>query len=145
MAVWIVLWWIKTEPHNSLTSFYTSQKDILSGSEGPLFRTSCLCSVINTYSTPVCPHTHTHTHTHTTFKHPQIFSNCLTPCTQLSPLNTHIFYAFQQPQTTTLFSDDQEQDATRSQYQTVIKSSKCTNADLRLRTPDDGQKGCPNM
>ena len=20
---------------------------------------------------------------------------------------------------------------------------KCTNADIRLRTPDDGQKGCP--
>jgi len=31
--------------------------------------------------------------------------------------------------------------ATRS-----IRSSiciKCTNADVRLRTPDDGQKGCP--
>ena len=22
---------------------------------------------------------------------------------------------------------------------------KCTNADVRLRTPDDGQKGCRNM
>jgi len=25
----------------------------------------------------------------------------------------------------------------------VTKSAKCTNADVRLRTPDDGQKGCP--
>jgi len=25
----------------------------------------------------------------------------------------------------------------------VIKSAKCTNAAVQLRTPDDGQKGCP--
>ena len=31
----------------------------------------------------------------------------------------------------------------RQEQQTVIKSAKCTNADIRLRTPDDGQKGCP--
>jgi len=41
----------------------------------------------------------------------------------------------------------QEQDGTAvpscSWQQAVIKSGKCTNADVRLRTPNDGQKGCP--
>jgi len=43
----------------------------------------------------------------------------------------------------------QEQDgATRSSILLLVANShqnciKCTNAEVRLRTPDDGQKGCP--
>jgi len=35
----------------------------------------------------------------------------------------------------------QEQDGTGSKRSSKLQ--KCTNADVRLRTPDDGQKGCP--
>ena len=42
----------------------------------------------------------------------------------------------------------QEQDGTASSIRLLVANGhqiciKCTNADVRLRTPDDGQKGCP--
>jgi len=42
----------------------------------------------------------------------------------------------------------QEQDGTASSILLLVANGhqnciKCTNADVRLRTPDDGEKGCP--